>query len=208
MREWIAMKVIVTGFTPFGGEKINPSYEAVKTLPDTIQGAEIIKAQLPTVFGKAPQVLKSLVQTHQPRVVISVGQAGGRSSICVERVAVNLRDSRSVDNEGNCPQDEAIIPQGENAYFSNLPTRTIVQNILNHGIPAALSYSAGTYVCNDVMYNILSWRKQYPDMLGGFIHVPYSTTQAAAIYSPQPSMPIATIGEGLRLAIEAVLNSI
>jgi len=201
------MKLLITGFEPFGGEKINPAYEAVKYLPDTIGEVELIKAELPTVFRRGAEVLEQLIQIHQPAVVICVGQAGGRSAIAIERVAINLQDARMEDNEGNCPTDEPIKRDGKTAYFSNLPTREIERRLNEHGIPAVISYSAGTYVCNDVMYHLLYWiEKQYPMIRGGFIHVPYDTAQAAKHTSPAPSMPVSTIAEGLRLAIGAVSN--
>jgi pyroglutamyl-peptidase len=199
------MKVLVTGFSPFGGDSTNASSEAVKLLPDTIEGARIIKAELPTVFGKGAEALENLIQQHRPDVVICTGQAERRAGISVERVAINLRDSRIADNEGNSPQDEAIIEGGQNAYFSNLPTRKIVGALLDEGIPAALSYTTGTYVCNDVMYHLLFWiEKRYPRMRGGFIHVPCDTAQAAKISPPPPSMPVTVTARALVTAIRAV----
>ncbi|NLY31757.1 MAG: pyroglutamyl-peptidase I [Firmicutes bacterium] len=199
------MKILVTGFMPFGGEEINPAWEAVKLLPDTINGAEILKAELLTVFRKGAQVLQALIEAHQPDAVLCVGQAGGRASMAVERVGINLRDARIEDNEGNRPRDEKIIPGGKDAYFSNLHTRAIVERLQNCGIPAALSYSAGTYVCNEVLYHLLYWIDTlYPQMQGGFIHVPYDPAQAAKMSSPAPSLPIATVSEGLKLALQEI----
>lgn len=196
------MNILVTGFSPFGGETINPAYEAVKLLPDSIENARIIKAELPTVFRKGAETLRELISKYNPAIVICVGQAGGRSAIAIERVAVNLQDAGSPDNEGTCPEDESIISEGRDAYFSNLPTRAIVQALKEVSIPAVLSYTAGTYVCNDVMYHLLHWIEQsYPDMRGGFIHVPYDPAQAAKSAAPEPSMPIAVTAEALRLAI-------
>jgi len=202
------VKILVTGFAPFGGETINPAYEAVKLLPDTIAGAAIIKAELPTVFRKGAQALRTLIDTHKPDAVLCIGQAGGRPVISVERVAINLQDARIADNEGNSPKDETIIPTGRTAYFSNLPTRAIVQFLQDKGIPAALSYSAGTYVCNDVLYHLLYWIDSlYPQMRGGFIHVPYDPAQTVNLSPPAPSMPIATISQGLKLALLALINA-
>ncbi|HBS93242.1 MAG TPA: pyroglutamyl-peptidase I [Firmicutes bacterium] len=202
------MKILVTGFAPFGGEKINPAYEAVKLLPSTIAGTAIIKAELPTVFRKGAQVLQALINAHNPDAVLCIGQAGGRPVISVERVAINLQDARIADNEGNCPNDETISVQGKTAYFSNLPTKAIVQFLRGNGVPAALSYTAGTYVCNDVLYHLLYWIDTlYPQMQGGFIHVPYDPAQVVNLSPPAPSMPIAAISEGLRLALIAIINS-
>lgn len=196
------MNILVTGFSPFGGETINPAYEAVKLLPDSIENARIIKAELPTVFRKGAETLRELISKFNPAIVICVGQAGGRSAIAIERIAANLHDASNPDNEGNCPEDESIISEGKAAYFSNLPTRAIVQALKEARIPAVLSYTAGTYVCNDVMYHLLYWIEQsYPDMRGGFIHVPYDPAQTANSAAPAPSMPIAVTAEALRLAI-------
>ena len=202
------MKILVTGFDPFGGESINPAYEAVKLLADEIDGAEIIKAELPTVFGKCAEVLERTIKAHQPDVVLCVGQAGGRAGISMERVAINLADASMTDNEQQQPSDEPIIEGGPAAYFSNLPINTIVQHIKHNGIPSSISYTAGTFVCNDVMYRLLHMIEQkYHAMRGGFIHVPFDTAQAAVKANGTPSMPIPTIAEGLRYAIEAIIES-
>lgn len=196
------MKYLVTGFEPFGGEKVNPAWEAVKLLPDSIAGATLIKAQLPTVFSKGAGVLDALIQRHRPDTVLCLGQAGGRPGLSVERVAINLRDASIPDNEGNQPRDEPIVTEGRTAYFSNLPTRSLVEHLGGKGYPAALSYSAGTYVCNEVMYRLLYIiDTSFPKMRGGFIHVPYAPEQAAAISPLPPSLPIATVSEALRLAL-------
>lgn len=201
------MKVLITGFSPFGGETINPALKAVMLLPDTIGGAEVIKAELPVVFFKGAQVLEELIIAHRPEVVICVGQAGGRAAISVERVAINLQDARIADNEGNTPVDGPIKADGKEAYFSNLPTRAMVQALREQGIPAVLSYSAGTYVCNDVMYHLLYWiEKRWQDMRGGFIHVPYCLAQTAKMASPPPSMALEAIARALEISIGAVLS--
>ena len=149
------MKVLVTGFDPFGGEKVNPAYEAVKLLPDTIAGAEIIKIEIPTVFTRSAEVLEEAIQKYRPDVVLDVGQAGGRSCMTVEKVAINLKEARIPDNDGEQPFDEPIREDGETAYFSTLPVKAMVENMRAHGIPAHISYTAGTYVCNCIMYNAL-----------------------------------------------------
>ena len=201
------MKVLITGFSPFDGETINPALEAVKLLPNSIAGAEIIIAELPVVFRQEAQVLIELVEEHNPDIVICVGQAGGRPAISVERVAINLQDARIPDNEGNTPVDEPIKADGKEAYFSSLPTRAMVQALREQGIPAALSYSAGTYVCNDVMYHLLYWIDKHGwDIQGGFIHVPYCPAQAANIPSSPPSMSITVIAGALEVAIGAAVK--
>lgn len=204
----MAVQVLITGFAPFGGEKINPAWEAVEILPDQIEGANIVKAQLPVLFGRGAEVLAQLVAVHRPEITICVGQAGGRAAVGVERVAVNLRDAAMPDNSGNAPADEPIMADGPAAYFSNLPTRAMAEAIRAQGIPAVLSYSAGTYVCNDVMYHLLYWiDKRWPQMQGGFIHVPYDISQAAGKPSPPPSLPVPVIARALEAAIGAAVRA-
>ncbi|HOK63327.1 MAG TPA: pyroglutamyl-peptidase I, partial [Soehngenia sp.] len=149
------MKVLVTGFDPFGGEKVNPAFEAVKRLDDKIAGAQVIKVEIPTVFRKSIEILDKKIDEEKPDVVICVGQAGGRFDMTVERVAINISDASIEDNEGNMPIDEKIFEDGENAYFSSLPIKAIVSNMRNEKIPASVSNTAGTYVCNHIMYGLL-----------------------------------------------------
>jgi pyroglutamyl-peptidase len=149
------VKILATGFDPFGGEKINPAYEAVKLLPREIAGAEIFTAEIPTVFGKCGDVLRRLIRERRPDAVLCVGQAGGRSVISVEKVAVNLMEARIPDNEKMQPSDEPVVPGGPAAYFSGLPVKAMVRAVREQGIPAGISYTAGTFVCNDVMYRLL-----------------------------------------------------
>ena len=149
------MKILLTGFDPFGGETVNPAFEAVKLLPDTIAGAEIVKQEVPTEFIRAGEVLEAAIQANQPDVVICIGQAGGRSAITPEKVAINLMDGRIADNAGYQPIDVTIQEDGETAYFTSLPVKAMVQNIKDAGIPSALSYTAGSYVCNYLMYTLL-----------------------------------------------------
>ena len=149
------MKILITGFDPFGGESVNPALEAVKKLPDTILGQEVIKIEIPTVFRKALEKIEENIEKHNPDVVISVGQAAGRFGITPERVAINIDDARIQDNEGNQPIDFSIYEDGENAYFSNLPIKAMVKEMIDNGIPASVSNTAGTFVCNHVMYGIL-----------------------------------------------------
>lgn len=201
------MKVVVTGFDPFGGESINPAYEAVKKLPDVIGDAKIIKVEIPTVFGDAPKAVEAAIKEHHPDIVLCVGQAGGRTHITPEFVGINFADARIPDNKGNQPMNELIEADGAVAYFTKHPVKAMVQNMKEHGIPAAVSYSAGTYVCNDVMYSLLYMiDKKYPNIRGGFIHVPYDASQAANLSATTPSMPITMISEGLKFAIEAILE--
>lgn len=201
------MKVLITGFDPFGGENINPGLEAVKALPDTIEGAEVIKLQIPTVFRKSLALIEENIIKHNPDIVISIGQAGGRSGITPERVAINMDDASIEDNEKNQPIDTTIFEDGEAAYFSNLPIKAMVKELHNAGLPASISNTAGTFVCNHVMYGIMYMiDKKYPNMRGGFIHVPYIPQQV--INKPNTaSMSRADITKGLELCIKAAIKN-
>lgn len=199
------MKVLLTGFEPFGGALVNPAYEAVKMLPDELAGNKLIKKEIPTVFGRDEKVLRELVKECLPDVVICVGQAGGRSGITVEKVAVNLMEASIPDNDGNQPFDQPVKEDGETAYFAKLPVKKIVQNMKNHKIPARISYTAGTYVCNDIMYRLLYMiDREYPQMQGGFIHVPYCPEQVIELSDGVPSMSLEMIADALKCAIMAV----
>lgn len=201
------MKVLVTGFDPFGGEPINPAWEAVKAMKDTIAGAEIVKMQIPTVVGKSIEKIHQKMKELQPDLVISVGQAGGRFGVTPERVAINVTDARIPDNEGNQPIDEPIFPDGPAAYFSNLPVKAMVQAIKDAGYPSVLSNSAGTYICNHVMYGILYYiEKEFPNVRGGFIHVPYAPSQVVNKPST-PSMALADITASLEATVAAAISS-
>ncbi|EKF49157.1 pcp pyrrolidone-carboxylate peptidase [Thermosipho africanus H17ap60334] len=200
------MKILVTGFEPFSGEKINPSFEAVKKLPNYIGNAQIIKASIPTIFRKSIEVLDELIVKEKPEIVICVGQAGGRYEITVERVAINIDDANIPDNEGNNPKDKVIFEDGENAYFSNLPIKKMVEEIKNCNIPASISNSAGTFVCNHLMYGLLYLiNKKYKNMKGGFIHVPYLPQQVLNKKNV-PSMSLDNIVQALVCSIKAILK--
>ena len=202
------MKVLITGFDPFGGEPINPAWEAVKRLPDNIDGVEIVKLQIPTVFKKSAKKLFENIDTVKPDVVICVGQAGGRYEFCVERVAINLDDGRIPDNEGYQPVDVKVFEDGENAYFSSLPIKAMVAEIRKADIPASVSNSAGTYVCNHLMYGVLyTIAKKYPSMRGGFMHVPFITSQVANRPTNAPSLSLDTIVKGIEAACKAIAEN-
>lgn len=200
------MKVLVTGFDPFGGERINPAIEAVKRLKDNIAGAQIVKLEVPTVFYKSIQKLEEALEKEKPDITICVGQAGGRNRISVERVAINISDGRIPDNEGYQPIDEPIFEYGEAAYFSNLPIKAMVRAMNEQNIPAEVSNTAGTYVCNHLMYGLLyNIHKKYPRMKGGFIHIPFLPEQVID-KKDRPSMSLDLIVRGLELAIEAAIK--
>jgi pyroglutamyl-peptidase len=207
-KECILMKVLVTGFDPFGGDKINPAYEAVKRLPDTILGATIVKREVPTVFGKSSQVLEALLTAEQPDVVICVGQAGGRYAVSFERVAINLVEARIPDNEGNQPMDEPVEADGDSAYFTTLPIKAMVKEVHEAGLPGYVSYTAGTYVCNYLMYSLMYLiNKKFPTIKGGFIHVPFIPEQVVDRPVTTPSMELEAIVTSLEKAIEAAISN-
>jgi len=198
------MKLLLTAFSPFGGEKINPSLEAVKLVKDKILETDIIKLEVPTVFGKSIKIVADAIEKEKPDYVLCIGQAGGRYGITPERVAINIDDARIPDNEGNQPIDRPIFADGEPAYFSNLPVKSMVEEIRKEGLPASLSNSAGTYVCNHLMYGVLyTLSKKYKGVKGGFIHVPFIPEQT--VYKPdKPSMSLTDIVRGLEAAIRAI----
>lgn len=200
------MKILVTGFDPFGSDKINPAIEAVKRLPDTIKGAKIIKLEIPTVFNKSAQVVHQAIVKEQPDYVLNVGQAGGRSALTPERVAININDGRIPDNDGYQPLGEPIQPDGDTAYFTQLPIKAMAKAIRAAGLPAIVSNTAGTYVCNHIFYQVQYMRaKEFPKLKAGFIHIPFLPEQV--ITRPnQPSMALADIVKGLTAAIGAIVE--
>ena len=200
------MKILVTGFDPFGSDKINPAIEAVKKLPDTIKGAKIIKLEIPTVFNKSAQVVHQAIVKEQPDYVLNVGQAGGRSALTPERVAININDGRIPDNDGYQPLGEPIQADGDTAYFTQLPNKAMAKAIRAAGLPAIVSNTAGTYVCNHIFYQVQYMRtKEFPKLKAGFIHIPFLPEQV--ITRPnQPSMALADIVKGLTAAIGAIVE--
>ncbi|WP_265554372.1 pyroglutamyl-peptidase I [Serratia grimesii] len=199
-------KVLITGFEPFGGERVNPSWEVVKQLNDMeLAGARIIARQLPCVFGAALETLNAAIDEVQPVMVLAIGQAGGRTDITLERVAINIDDARIPDNQGQQPIDEAIVASGPAAYFSTLPIKAMVNSMREAGIPASVSQTAGTYVCNHVMYGLLHRLSDQQAIKGGFIHIPYLPEQAAA-HPGAPSMAANTVLFALELAISIALQ--
>ena len=199
------MKVLVTGFDPFGGESINPAYEAVKMLPDEIAGAQIIKREIPTSFTRGTAEVVRQIELCQPDLVLNVGQAGGAAGLRVERVAINLMDARIPDNDGFSPVDIPVEKDGETAYFTTLPVKKMVEAMKEAGIPAGLSYSAGSYVCNTVMYAGLSLAAhEFPAMRSGFIHVPFIPEQLEGKKEGTPAMELSMIAKGLEAAIKAL----
>ena len=190
-------KLLITGFDPFGGESVNPSWEAVKLLPDQIGGYEIHKLQIPTVFGLAPRTVLEKAAEIQPDVIISVGQAGTRAAVTPERIGINVRDARIADNAGISPKDESIVPGGPDGLFSTLPVKAMIAAIQAAGLPGAISNTAGTFVCNDVLYSLLH-HYAGTHVRCGFIHVPWLPQQGT------PSLPLEDTVKALEAAVSAL----
>jgi pyroglutamyl-peptidase len=189
-------KLLITGFEPFGGEDFNPSWETVKRLPDTIGEYELTKLCLPVIFGEAADMVIQASKECSPDVILCTGLAGGRAAITPEMVGINLRHATIPDHRGYQPKDEPIAADDETAYFSTLPIRNMAQAMQAAGIPSAVSYSAGTYVCNDVLFTLLARFKGTKTGVG-FIHVPYASEQ-----KKQPCMELCDMVKGVTIAIE------
>lgn len=202
------MKILVTGFDPFGGETINPAFEAIKLIPDTIKGAEIIKLEVPTVFKRGPQATIDAVEEYQPDYVLCIGQAGGRSQLTPEYVGINYVQARIPDNDGDQPLNQPLVKGAPNAYFTQLPVYAMVEKMKENVIPASVSYTAGTYVCNAMLYCVLhALNTKYPNTKGGFMHVPYATSQTVNQPAGTPGMNLKDIAKGIELSIEAIIEN-
>ncbi|MCX2455277.1 pyroglutamyl-peptidase I [Lacticaseibacillus nasuensis] len=200
------MKILVTGFDPFGDDKINPAIEAVKRLPAEIHGAQIVKQEIPTKFGVSAEVTHAAIVREQPDYVLSVGQAGGRFGLTPERVAINLDDGRIKDNAGYQPLNHTIHDDGAPAYFAQLPIKAMARAIRDAGLPSTVSNSAGTYVCNHIFYQVQYMRdKEFPNIKAGFIHIPFLPEQVVA--RPEtPALSLADDVRGLTAAIGAIVD--
>ncbi len=199
------MKILFTGFTPFGGETVNPSWEAVRQMADRLGDIIVLKQNIPTAFGEAAKEVAGAVRRYEPDAVICVGESGGRARIEIEKVAVNYRNASIPDNLGACPQDEPVCAGGPAAYFATVPVRKIAADICAQGIPACVSYSAGTYVCNDTFYSLMRLIDvEGLSVKGGFIHVPYLPEQAVGKGAGTPSMALPLIVKALETAAAAV----
>ena len=198
------LSVLVTGFDPFGGSAVNPSWQAVHALHGrVVAGHRLIGAELPTVFGASLDRLEALMEEHRPRLVICTGQAGGRAALSLERVAINVNDARIPDNAGARPVDTPVIPGGPAAYFTSLPIKAMLQLLLDAGVRAEVSQTAGTFVCNHVFYGLMHLLDQprWLGVRGGLIHVPWLPEQG------QPSMHLDELVRGLELAIACALRT-
>ena len=202
------MKILLTAFDPFGGESINPAQEVAAALPERIGGAEIVKLWIPTVFDKAAEMTARAMDELRPDAVVSLGQAGGRKAVTPERIAINLMDARIPDNAGFQPVDQPVVPGGPAAYFATLPVRRMAEAIEKAGLPAQISNTAGTYVCNCLLYTLLHTAAvEYPGMPGGFIHVPYALEQLPGKPKGTPGLALQQIAQGLSCAIEAIAEA-
>lgn len=222
-------KALVTGFEPFGGERMNPAWEAVRRLPDTIDGTELLKLEVPVTFAGAPAAVQDAIERYQPDVVLCVGQAGGRAVVTPEFVGINYADARIPDNAGAQPRAQRIDPGGPDAYFSTLPVAHMAEAMRAAGVPAEVSYSAGTYVCNTLLYATLGYiaksgrsptgksgeepveksgagEKASSSIRAGFVHVPYAPEQVADRGGHEPSMSIETMARGLEAGLGAILQ--
>ncbi|GAA2667541.1 pyroglutamyl-peptidase I [Nonomuraea recticatena] len=189
-------RVLLTGFEPFGGETTNPSYDAVVLVP----GVSV--AQLPCTFSGALTALREAVDLHDPELVLCTGQAGGRTAISVEKVAINLIEARIPDNEGRRPYGVPVVEGGPDAYLSTLPVKAMARAVREEGIPAEVSYTAGTFVCNQVAYGLAHLiATERPGLRGGFVHVPYAPHQVTG--SGRPSMETTTVARALAALVKA-----
>ncbi len=192
-------KILLTGFEPFGGESLNPSEEISRQLHDTVIARHlVVGGLLPCVFGAAIKELKHLISVHEPVLVVAVGLAGGRAEITPERVAINVDDARIVDNAGQKPVDRPVVRGGPAAYWSTLPIKAIVRALRKRGIPATVSQSAGTFVCNHVFYGLMHELRGQKQVRGGFIHVPFLPEQT----TDKPSLPLEIMIQAIGIAIE------
>ncbi|MFC6093797.1 pyroglutamyl-peptidase I [Saccharothrix lopnurensis] len=196
------MEVLLTGFEPFDGQRTNPSWDAAVAVRPT--GYTLATLQLPCVFDESLRVLENALSTHRYDVVISVGQAGGRPNITPERVAVNLNDARIPDNAGNQPVDTPVVPHAPTAYFSTLPVKACTAALTAAGIPAAVSHTAGAFVCNHVFYGLMHLvATEHPHLRAGFVHVPFTPDQT----QDAPSLPLSTTAQALDLIIRTTLET-
>lgn len=200
-----APTLLLTGFEPFGGDAGNPSWDAVRMLQGRrIAGHRVAARRLPVLFGGSLQVLRAAIRETSPALVLCVGQAGGRAAVGFERVAINIDDARIPDNAGACPIDTPVVRGGPAAYFATLPIKAMREAVLAAGIPAEISQTAGTYVCNHVFYGLMHALQRTPRTRAGFVHIPYAPEQAAR-HPGTPCLAVDLVAEALRLALRAAL---
>ena len=201
-----APHVLLTGFEPFDGESLNPSWEAVRALEGVLVGRHRIDVLcLPVEFGRSLRALRAALRS-KPALVLAVGQAGGRCAISIERVAINLDDARIPDNAGAQPIDRPVIRGAPAAYFARLPIKAMRADLLEHGIPAEISHSAGTFVCNHVFFGLMHALRKRPATRAGFVHIPYSPEQAAR-HPGSPCLSLDRVTAGLERMIGVALSA-
>lgn len=195
------MKALVTGFDPFGGDEVNPSALAVSRLKKKIGKVMVVTAVLPTSYAKSAGVLREVMEKAKPDIVLCVGQAGGRAELCLERVGINVQDARIPDNDRNQPINIPVRADGPAAYFATLPVKACVAEMRRAGLPAAVSNTAGTFVCNHILYSLMDIIESHPaKMRGGFLHIPYVPEQAARL-GGAPSMAVDDIVRGIEIIV-------
>ena len=196
------MKILLTAFDAFGGEAVNPAQEVLRQVTPP-EGVELIRLEVPTVFGASVDEVAQAMKKESPQAVLCIGQAGGRAAVTPERVAINVMDARIPDNAGQQPVDEPICPGGENALFSTIPNKKIVERICAAQIPSQLSNTAGTFVCNQLLYGVLNLcQTQYPGVRAGFIHVPYLPEQVKE--KQVPSLPLQDGVTAIEIALQCI----
>jgi pyroglutamyl-peptidase len=197
--------LLLTGFEPFGGEAVNPSIQVAQALHGRrIGGVQVVAIQLPCVFGRALEVLTAALNRSAPQLVLALGQAGGRVDLSLERVAINVDDARMADNAGAQPVDEPVQHGGPAAYFSTLPIKAMVAAVRAAGLPASISQSAGTFVCNHVFYGLMHRLQSRPGVRGGFMHLPLLPEQAARL-GGMASLPLDAMVDGVQVALQAAI---
>ena len=200
------MRALVTGFEPFAGDCVNPAAEALRLLPESLGSLAVATTILPTAFGRALDALDAAVAAGRPEIVLCLGLAGGRAALSLERVAINVDDARIADNDGRQPVDAPVVPGGPAAYFATLPIKAAAAALRRAGLPAAVSNSAGTFVCNHVFYGLLHLAAtRLPGTRCGFLHLPYLPSQAAAI-DGAPSMALEDVVRGVRIVLEVAAS--
>lgn len=199
------MKILLTAFEPFGGAAINPAQEAAALIPQRVGRADVATICVPVVFGQAIDTVAAAIRREKPDAVLCIGQAGGRAALTPERVAINVDDASIPDNAGYQPIDRPVVPGGPAAYFSTLPVKAMTAAIRTEGLPAQVSNTAGTFVCNHLMYGVLHLlAEEFPGVRGGFMHVPFAPEQVIA--RPAPAMSVADIARGIEAAIRAIAD--
>lgn len=204
--------ILLTGFEPFGGQPTNPSWAAAQSARDLLRtaGAAVEAVQLPCVFGTAGSALRKALDDLAPELVVCIGQAGGRERVSLERVAINCDDAPIPDNAGNQPVDVPVVPGGPAAYFTSLPLKAALLAVEKAGVPAEVSQTAGTYVCNHIFYTLMHELASRPGVRGGFVHVPFAPDQVGAPEqakpgSSAPSLPVASMAEAIAAVVRASL---